>query len=220
MIYNLLGVNAVQTRSLPKDSAQARDLDGTFGLDYFDGDRSRGYGGYHDDGRWAEVARKLQSRYGLTRDSRVLDLGCAKGFLLKELALLIPGITVRGFEVSAYAKAHAPQLVQNCIDVGYPRRLDYPDDSFDLVLAINALHFMPEPDVRRAFEEMVRVSRRGGHAFIQLDAYTNDLQRRSMMAWAPIVKCLMTPEEWDRLFVNDKVAVDTFYTIFELDDLR
>lgn len=220
MIYNLLGVDAVQAKKLPPDVAASRNIDGTFGKDYFDGDRSRGYGGYKDDGRWAAIAKKLQERYGLTAKSTVLDLGCAKGFLLKELALLIPGVAVRGFEVSQYAKDTAPDLVRPVIDVGYPTRLPYPDDSFDLVLAINAMHFMPEADVRRTFDEIKRVTRRGGHVFVQVDAYTNDLQHRSMMAWAPIIKTFLTPDGWDKLFHNDKLSVDTFYTIVELEELR
>jgi SAM-dependent methyltransferase len=220
MIYNLLGVDAVQVKRLPPDVAASRNLDGSFGKDYFDGDRSRGYGGYKDDGRWATVAKKLQERYGLTSKSAVLDLGCAKGFLLKELALLIPGISVRGFEVSQYAKDTAPDMVKDSITVGYPTRLPYADETFHLVLAINSLHFMPEPDVRRTFDEMKRVVRKGGHIFVQVDAYQNELQHRSMMAWAPIIQTFLTPDEWDRLFANEKASVDTFYTIVELEDLR
>lgn len=220
MLYNLLGVPAVQIRRLPQASEAMRDLDGTFGRDYFDGDRHSGYGGYYDDGRWAEVARRLRDHYNLTGGSRVLELGCAKGFLLKELALSIPGITVRGFEVSQYAKDHAPDLVKDQIDIGYPTRLPYVDDAFDLVLVINALHFMPEQDVRLTISEMVRIVRHRAHAFIQVDAYTNDLQYRSMRAWAPIVKCLLTPKHWESLFVNNKISVDTFYTVIEVEDLR
>lgn len=220
MIYNLLGVQAVQVKQLPPDVAASRKIDGTFGKDYFDGDRSRGYGGYKDDGRWAAVAKKLQERYKLTDKSRVLDLGCAKGFLLNELASLIPGITIDGFEVSQYAKDTASDAIRDRISVGYPTKLPYADDTFDLVLAINSLHFMPESDVRRTVQEIQRISRRGGHFFIQVDAYTNDLQHRSMMAWAPIIKTFLTPEGWDTLFQNDKIEVDTFYTIVELENLR
>lgn len=216
MLYNLLGVAAVQAKKLP--AGAARDLDGTFGRDYFDGDRHRGYGGYRDDGRWAAIAAKLRERYGLASGSRVLELGCAKGFLLKELALLVPGIEVRGFEVSQYARDTAPELVRDRIDVGYPTRLPYADDAFDLVLAINALHFMPEPDVRATVAEIARVVRPGGRVFVQVDAHTSELQRRSMKAWAPIVKTLLTPEEWTALLENPKAPADTFFTVIELED--
>lgn len=220
MIFNLLGVQAVQVKQLPPEAAASRNIDGTFGKDYFDGDRSRGYGGYKDDGRWAAVAKKLQERYGLTAKSRVLDLGCAKGFLLKELIQLIPGMQVDGFEVSQYARDTAPDVIRDRIEVGYPTKLPYPNNTFDLILAINSLHFMPESDVRRTVQEIQRISQRGGHLFVQVDAYTNDLQHRSMMAWAPIIKTFLTPQSWDQLFQTDKLSVDTFYTIVELENLR
>ena len=220
MIYNLLGVEAVQVKSLPSGMAGSRNIDGTFGKDYFDGDRSRGYGGYKDDGRWAAIAKRLQERYRLSGGSKVFELGCAKGFLLKELSVLIPGITVRGFEVSQYAKETAPESVRNFIDVGYPTTMPYADDTFDLVLAINSLHFMPESDVRRTFAEVIRISKREGHVFVQVDAYESNLQYRSMVAWAPIIKTFLTPEQWNKLFDNEKISVDTFYTIVELEDLR
>ncbi len=220
MIYNLLGVQAVQVKSLPPEVAAERSLDGTFGKDYFDGPRSRGYGGYKDDGRWAAIAQKLRERYHLTAASHVLDLGCAKGFLMKDLKNEIPGITVRGFEVSQYARDTADAGVQSLIDVGYPTTLPYRDNTYDLILGINSLHFMPESDVRKTVMELVRVGKKGGSLFIQVDAYTNDLQHRSMMAWAPIIKTFFKPEEWDKLFQNDKLSVDTFYTIIELENLR
>ena len=56
-----------------------------FGREYFDGDRNYGYGGYRYDGRWVPVAKKIISKYNLSNGSKVLDIGCAKGFLLQDL---------------------------------------------------------------------------------------------------------------------------------------
>ena len=52
---------------------------------FFDGDRNYGYGGLKYDGRWKKLFPKLIKRYKLTKKSKVLDLGCKKGFLLKDL---------------------------------------------------------------------------------------------------------------------------------------
>ena len=51
---------------------------------YFDGDRKYGYGGYKYDGRWSVVADDFIKYYNLNNKSRILEIGCAKGFLLKE----------------------------------------------------------------------------------------------------------------------------------------
>ena len=75
-----------------------------FGEAFFDGDRRLGYGGFHYASRfWQPVIPTFQEHFGLTGASRVLDVGCAKGFLLHDMAELIPGITVQGIDVSAYA---------------------------------------------------------------------------------------------------------------------
>jgi SAM-dependent methyltransferase len=75
--------------------------------EFFDGDRINGYGGYYYDGRWKTVVKKLQEVYGINSDSAVLDIGCAKGFLLYDLQDMIPGIRVAGLDISEYALNHA-----------------------------------------------------------------------------------------------------------------
>lgn len=54
--------------------------------DYWDGDRKYGYGGYkYISGYHSDLAKKLIKEYSLNNNSKVLDLGCGKGFLLYEL---------------------------------------------------------------------------------------------------------------------------------------
>ena len=72
------------------------------GKEYYDGSRLNGYGGFKYDGRWLKLLPKLIKRYNLNKKSKVLDLGC-KGFLLKDLNILIPGATSYGIENHAYA---------------------------------------------------------------------------------------------------------------------
>lgn len=67
-----------------------------FGKEFFDGDRKCGYGGYQYDGRWQAVARTMQDYYKLAEDAAILDIGCAKGFLLHDFKELMPQCTVAG----------------------------------------------------------------------------------------------------------------------------
>ena len=56
-----------------------------FERDYWDGKRD-GYGGYkYIPGRWTPVAKKMIKRYKLNNNSKVLDVGCGKGFILYEI---------------------------------------------------------------------------------------------------------------------------------------
>ena len=76
-----------------------------FGKEYFDGTRNCGYGGYYYDGRWKTVARDIINFFKLKKNDKVLDVGCAKGFLVKDL--LDQGIDAYGIDVSNYA-------IKNC----------------------------------------------------------------------------------------------------------
>ena len=49
------------------------------------------------------VAEKLIKTYKLNSNSKILDAGCGKGFLLKEIKDLLPKINVTGFDISKYA---------------------------------------------------------------------------------------------------------------------
>ena len=54
-----------------------------FGKEFFDGDRQYGYGGFKYFPRfWQPVIPTFQKHFGLTGKSSVLDVGCAKGFML------------------------------------------------------------------------------------------------------------------------------------------
>ena len=52
--------------------------------DFFDGDRSNGYGGYKYDGRWKSIAESMVSEYQLKSGIRILHR-MRKGFLLSDL---------------------------------------------------------------------------------------------------------------------------------------
>jgi 2-polyprenyl-3-methyl-5-hydroxy-6-metoxy-1,4-benzoquinol methylase len=79
-------------RVIGVDKAECAVIAKKFGRDYWDGDRKHGYGGYHYDGRWRPVAEAMAAHYGLKAEHEVLDLGCGKGFLLHELAQVVPGL--------------------------------------------------------------------------------------------------------------------------------
>src|SRR3990167_2816196 len=83
-------------------------------FDYWDGLKSYGYGGYKFiDGRWRPVAEKLIERYNLTKHSKLLDVGCGKGFLLYEIQKLLPGIELVGIDVSKHALVNALNTLHN-----------------------------------------------------------------------------------------------------------
>jgi len=108
-----------------------------FDKDFFDGDRKNGYGGFSYNPRfWQPVIPTFKDYWNLTESSSVLDVGCAKGFMLHDFKQIIPGITVKGLDISAYAIENSMDDIKNDVIVGDAKNLPYNDNSFDVVISI------------------------------------------------------------------------------------
>lgn len=193
----------------PENRAIAR----RFGMEYFDGAREQGYGGYRYDGRWNAVAKRMINHYGLTGAAAILDVGCAKGFLLHEFRELLPGLRVAGIDVSSYALAHAMEDVKPFLQLASATDLPFPEQSFDLVISINVVHNLPDALCRRAIREMQRVSR--GHTYLQVDAYRNEEERWKLEQWQLTAELIYSTEQWKRLLAEEGYAGDLYWTITE-----
>jgi SAM-dependent methyltransferase len=170
-----------------------------FGKEFFDGDRRHGYGGYNYHPRfWQPVIPTIQKQYGLTSKSAVLDVGCGKGFMIHDMAQLIPGITIKGVDVSDYAIANAVEDVRPHVRVANAKKLPFPDKSFDLVISITTVHNLERAECIQALREIERVSRR--HSFITVDAYRNDEEKERMFAWNLTAKTILHVNDWRELF--------------------
>ena len=180
------------------DKATLAKVGKAFGRDYFDGDRQYGYGGYRYDGRWVQMARDLTNHYGLTAADRVLDVGCAKGFLLYDFTQVVPGIEVAGVDVSSYAIGDAKEEVKPFLQVANATSLPFADKSFDLVVSINTLHNLRIFDLINALRELERVSR--GDKYLIVDGYRTEEEKVNLMYWQITCESLFTPEEWEWVF--------------------
>ena len=73
------------------NKVQCMQIAKKYDKDFWDGERRFGYGGYkYIPGRWKSVAQSLIINYNLGPGSKVLDVGCGKGFLLHEMLLIEP----------------------------------------------------------------------------------------------------------------------------------
>jgi len=198
-----------------------------FDKEFFDGDRANGYGGYVYDGRWKNVVNNLKEIYGINPESSVLDIGCAKGFLLYDLREMIPGIKIAGLDISEYAINHAmngntdpksKEKVMSFMIKGSADDLPYPDNSFDVVLAINTIHNLPKERCRKAIQEMIRVSKNKEKMFIQVDAYRNEAEKQAMQAWNLTGLTIMNVDDWISLFNEVGYKGDYFWTTFNQEE--
>lgn len=208
-----------------------------YGREFFDGERVNGYGGYYYDGRWKAIARKLGMVYGVNHTSAVLDIGCAKGFLLHDLRTEFQGIGVAGIDISKYALSHAmdgfsnylvkngarkktaeesekraresllPHLIEGSAD-----NLPWMDNSFDVVLAINTIHNLPREKCKKAIHEMMRVCRNKKNMFIQVDGYSDETEKERMKQWVLTAETMMHVDEWLKFYGEAGYEGDYFWT--------
>lgn len=201
----------VEERGLAKTEAD-RALARRFGREFFDGDRSHGYGGFSYHPRfWQPVVPTLQAHFGLKRGMSVLDVGCAKGFMMHDLAEMIPGIVVKGVDISEYAIENAIADMRPHVQVADAKDLPFPDKSFDVVISVNTVHNLVREECGQALREIERVARRG--AFITVDAYRDEAEHKRMEAWNLTARTIMHVDEWKAFFASVGYTGDYYWFI-------
>ncbi|MBI1870533.1 MAG: class I SAM-dependent methyltransferase [Chlamydiae bacterium] len=184
-----------------------------FGREFFDGPRVMGYGGYKYDGRWKDIAKRFRDHYRLPENAAVLDIGCAKGFLLHDFRELMPECQVAGVDVSEYAIEHAIPTVKPFLKVASAESLPFPDKSFDLVISINSIHNLSLEPLKKALREIQRVSR--GHSYITMDAWRNEKEQEQLYKWVLTAETMMHVNDWKKLFQEVGYTGDYYWFIAE-----
>jgi len=174
------------------DKVTCATLARKFGADFWDGNRRFGYGGYKDDGRWKPLARKLVERYKLTEKSRILDIGCGKGYLAAEIED-ISHAEVWGCDISHYALFRSPLLQIFRFEAGK----DILCHEYDLIISINTLHNLILPELKQAIGQINKCAK---HAYIVVESYRNVQELHNLQCWNLTGEQFLRPEEWKFLF--------------------
>ncbi len=181
-----------------------------FGYDYFDNpELVIGYGGYKYDGRYKPAAENMCRYYGLVPGNSVLEIGCAKGFVLTEFRNL--GMNVTGSDLSAYALQHISPDLQSRAVRSDVVSLPFSNLQFDLVLAKEVLPHVPESFVARAVLECMRVSKKA--IFIEIQTGRTERELEYLRKWDATHLTLRPPEWWDTIFSTVGYHGDVHYKI-------
>ena len=205
--------NYPRTKRDPKARADSkteedRRIARKFDKDFFDGDRKYGYGGYSYNPRfWQPVVPDFIEYYSLDNNSSLLDIGSGKGFMLRDFKEVLPGLQIKGIDISEYAIQNSLDDIKGYQDVGDAKDLPYEDDSFDLALSIVTLHNLPREECAQSLKEITRVSK---NSFITLDAYSNDEEKSAMNDWNLTALTVMHVEEW-KLFFEESGYTGDYY---------
>ena len=201
----------LNSRALNKTS-EDREIARKFEYDFFDGDRKNGYGGFNYMPKfWQPVIPTFKSYWNLDSNSSVLDVGCAKGFMMHDLMEAIKGIKVSGIDISNYAIENCIETVKDNVQVANAKNIPFEDNSFDVVISINTIHNLERDECFIALQEIERVSK--SNSFITVDAYRNDEEKEKMYAWNLTAKTIMSVDEWVKFFEEAGYTGDYYWFI-------
>ena len=185
-----------------------------YGYDYWDGNRKFGYGGYkYIPGRWEQVAKKFIKKYKLKNQSKILDLGCGKGFLLYEIKKILPKVQIIGIDISKYGlKNSKKEISQFLFKEDLRKKLKFKSKEFDFVFSINTLHNLEINHLIQAIKEMQRV---GKKHFICTESYRNEKELFNLQCWALTCESFFSKREWVWLLKNSGYTGDYEFIYFE-----
>jgi SAM-dependent methyltransferase len=199
-------------KRMEEKSEEDRRIARQFGRDFFDGDRRHGYGGYNYNPRfWQQVVKDFRDYYNLTPESRILDVGCGKGFMLFDFMELMPDATLSGIDVSEYAIEYAKEEVKPFLQVANAKDLPFEDNAFDLVISINTVHNLEREECKQALQEIERVSAKD--KLITVDAYHTEEERQRMEMWNLTALTILHVDEWKSLFEEAGYTGDYYWFI-------
>jgi protein-L-isoaspartate(D-aspartate) O-methyltransferase len=193
--------------------AEAAKVAKQFEADYWDGDRKFGYGGFKYDGRYRSVADAMAKHYGVKPGDRILDVGCGKAFLLYEFTQSVPGVEVRGIDISRYGIANAKPEVRPFLEVGNCTKLPFEDHSFDLVISINTFHNLYCYDLDKALREVQRVGKK--NKYLVVESYRNEEEKANLLYWQLTCEMFCTPKEWEWWYERCGYTGDYSFIYFE-----
>ncbi|MHA1152886.1 MAG: class I SAM-dependent methyltransferase [Alphaproteobacteria bacterium] len=124
-----------------------------------------------------EITEALLQGGSLTRDSRVLEVGCGTGNYIRAIESAVGcacwGLDRSG-EMLGHARAHSSGVEYS---IGDATRLDFADESFDFVYSVDVIHHLGAKD--QYYKEAYRVLGPGGRLCTM--THSEELIRRSMV---------------------------------------
>ena len=129
------------------------------------------------------------SHVSINKDNTILDIGCGGGKTVNTLAKIATEGKIYGIDYSEVSVAVASSINKKLIDAGrvdilhaFAESLPFPDDSFDLVTAVESYYFWP--DLISNLKEIRRVLKPGGSVILINACYRDERFEKRNSNWA------------------------------------
>ena len=164
-------------------------------FDYWDGNRKYGYGGYKFiPGRWTSVAKKIIKQFKLNNNSKILDAGCGKGYLLYEIKQILPNIKIVGFDISRYGIRNShPKIKKYLFNHDITQKTKFKNKEFDLVISLGCLHNLKIYNLIKTIKEIVRIGKKN---YIMVESYRNNKELFNLQCWALTCQSFFSDDQW------------------------
>ena len=166
-----------------------------YSYDYWDGSRKTGYGGYNFiENYWDKMAKNIIKKFKLKNNSKILDIGCGKGYLLQAIFKENPNIKIFGCDVSKYALKNSHKEVKKKLfyhDIR--KKTKFKKKYFDLVISFNCLHNLEIFDLDFSIKEINRIAR---NSYIVVESYRNERELFNLQCWALTANTFLSDKEW------------------------
>jgi SAM-dependent methyltransferase len=134
----------------------------------------------------------------LNKDSLVLDIGCKKGFFIKDLQDLVPGITVYGIEDHKYPITKSLLSVRKNIKyVNSYYDIKFKKNYFDFVHAHNSIYRYSLRDMIKVIKKIIFISKK---SHITVPVYYNENERSKFLDWSLLGGVILKEKDWKQMF--------------------
>jgi len=176
---------------------------------YYDGNRNDGYGGFKYDARWLKILPKIIKKYKLSNNSKILDLGCKKGFIMKDLKILLPEAKVWGIEDHVYPIKKAEKEIKSKIILSKYYKIPFKKNHFDLVIGFSSIYKYNFHDVIKIIKEIKRVSKK---SFFTVASYSSEKEKVIFDNWTLLGTTILSKKDWKKLFKILDYKGDYYFT--------
>lgn len=175
-----------------------------FGLNYFDNSKiGIGYGNYIKDNRFKEPVLKILNYFKIKSNSKVLEVGCAKGFILDEFQK--KKMDVYGVDISNYAIKTSLESVRNKIILtNLAKKKFFRDNYFDFIICKEVLPHLSKKEIKQLIVNINAISNDNKKIYFIIQVPSMKKYKKNFKNWDVTHKSIMTKIEWLEFLKNNK----------------